>query len=131
MRCAPLLACLLTVAFAGCGGSDGNHAATIATIPSGTKRATAAPEQIAAGGRVVTDSGCLACHQIGNLGQSGPGSNLTGIGERRTPAEIRRGLLNAPAPMPPYNHLSRDRLDALVAYLSSLRDACPDGSDCG
>ena len=61
MRCASLLACLLTVAFAGCGGSDGNHAATIATIPSGTKRATAAPKQIAAGGRVVTDAGCLAC----------------------------------------------------------------------
>jgi len=43
---------------------------------------------------------------------------------------IRRSLIDPPPPMPSYEG-PRDKLDALVAYLSSLRDDCPDGSDCG
>ena len=44
---------------------------------------------------------------------------------------IRRSLFNSPAPMPSFRQLPEDRLDAIVAYLSSLRGDCPDGSDCG
>lgn len=78
---------------------------------------------------------CLACHQIGTRGNSGPGNNLAGIGARRSPAQIRRALLHAKAPMPSYAQLAPDDLGALVAYLAELRDtgggACPDDSDCG
>jgi ubiquinol-cytochrome c reductase cytochrome b subunit/menaquinol-cytochrome c reductase cytochrome b/c subunit len=130
MRCAFLLACVLAVAVGGCGGG-GDDAATTPTVTSATGRATGAPEQIAAGGRVVEDSGCLACHQIGARGNSGPGSNLDGIGDRMPASAIRRSLIDAPAPMPSFSQLPRERFDALVAYLSSLREDCPDGSDCG
>ncbi len=130
MRRTSLLACLLAVALAGCGGGDDDTAATTPTVTSATPSPTAAPAQIATGQRFVADAGCLACHQIGAHGNSGPGSNLAGIGDRMPPSAIRRSLIDAPAPMPSYEG-SRDKLDALVAYLSSLRDDCPDGSDCG
>jgi ubiquinol-cytochrome c reductase cytochrome b subunit/menaquinol-cytochrome c reductase cytochrome b/c subunit len=129
MRRASLLACVLAVALGGCGGDDTTQ--TTPTVTSSTGRATAAPEQIAAGARVVTDSGCLACHRIGARGNSGPGSNLDGIGGRMSQTAIRRSLIDARAPMPSFRQLPRDRFDALVAYLSSLRDDCPAGSDCG
>ena len=133
MRRGSLLACVLALALAGCGGgAEGtDDAATTATTVAPTTPATAASEQVAAGERVVVDAGCLACHQIGGEGQSGPGSNLDGIGDRMPPSTIRRSLINSPAPMPSYRQLPRDRLDAIVAYLSSLRGDCPDGSDCG
>ncbi len=91
----------------------------------------------AGGRRVIAAAGCLACHQIGSDGNSGPGNNLTGIGARRSRAEIRRALLGAKAPMPSYRDLPRKELDDLVAYLSALRgrspggEPCPDGADCG
>ncbi len=93
---------------------------------------------VADGRRVFERSGCLACHQLGSEGNSEPGNNLTGIGGRRSPAEIRRSIVDAPNPMPSYRRLGRERLDDLVAYLSALRGGssagdppCPDGSDCG
>ncbi|HEV7805097.1 MAG TPA: cytochrome c [Solirubrobacteraceae bacterium] len=88
---------------------------------------------IAAERRAVTDAGCLACHQIGPRGNSGPGSNLDAIGDRLPRSAIRRSLLDAAAPMPSYGQLPPERLDAIVAYLSSLRDgaSCPDDRDCG
>jgi hypothetical protein len=83
-------------AFAGCGGGDDDKVASVPTVTSSTQRLTAAPEQIAAGRRAVTDAGCRAFHQIGPRGNSGPGSNLAGIGDRMAPSAIRRRLLNAP-----------------------------------
>jgi mono/diheme cytochrome c family protein len=116
----------------GCGGGDDDKVASVPTVTSSTQRSTAVPEQIAAGRRAVTDAGCRACHQIGPRGNSVPGSNLAGMGDRMAPSAIRRRLLNAPAPMPSYRQLPRGRLQALVAYLSSLRaePSCRD-DDCG
>jgi ubiquinol-cytochrome c reductase cytochrome b subunit/menaquinol-cytochrome c reductase cytochrome b/c subunit len=130
---ASLLACIVACAFAGCGGGDDDKVATVPTVTSPTQRATAAPEHVAAGRRAVADAGCLACHQIGPRGNSGPGSNLAGIGDRMPRSAIRRSLLDARAPMPSYRQLPRDRLEAIVAYLSSLRaePSCPDDHDCG
>jgi menaquinol-cytochrome c reductase cytochrome b/c subunit len=119
MRRARLVACLLVVAVAGCGG-DEDRAETTATTPTRIS-----------GERVLTGAGCLACHQIGERGNSGPGDNLDGVGTRKTPAQIRTALLNPEAPMPSYRQLSPANLDALVAYLASLRGDCPEGSDCG
>jgi mono/diheme cytochrome c family protein len=119
MRRARLAACVLAVAVAGC-GSDDDRADKTATTPIRLS-----------GERVLTGAGCLACHQIGERGNSGPGDNLAGIGARRSPAQIRRALLNPEAPMPSYSRLSPANLDALVSYLASLRGDCAEGSDCG
>src|SRR5204862_5077291 len=82
------------------------------------------------GKRVVLASGCLACHQIGSEGNSGPGNNLSGIGARRSAAQIRGALLHATAPMPSYRELPRAQLDDLVAYLSALRGGAPGDPPC-
>ncbi len=133
------LACLAAMALAGCGGGDGDNGDTART-PSTDTTAMARPPgpgpgarpdpQLVAGRRVLEQSGCLACHQIGATGNSGPGNNLEGIGARRTPAQIERALTDSPAPMPSFAALPSARRDALVAYLAALR-GCPEGSDCG
>jgi mono/diheme cytochrome c family protein len=73
-----------------------------------------------AGRQVVAQSGCLACHKIGeNGGTLGP--NLTKIGGRVAPQAIARTLINPTAPMPSYASLPANKRDALVAFLSQLK----------
>ena len=120
MRRVRLAACLLAVAVAGCGGGDDEPADTT----------PAAPVRLS-GERVLTGAGCLACHQIGDRGKSGPGDSLDAIGARRSPAEIRRALVDHEPPVPSYRRLTSRNQDALVAYLASLDGDCPAGSDCG
>src|SRR4051794_38945674 len=70
---------------------------------------------------VAASSGCLACHKIGENGNSGPGPNLTHIGDRLLPAAIRRTLENPTAPMPSYRDLPEEKKEALVAFLGQLK----------
>jgi menaquinol-cytochrome c reductase cytochrome b/c subunit len=73
---------------------------------------------------VVGQSGCLACHKIGENGNAGPGPPLTEIGARLPPAAIARTLVNPTAPMPSFAGLqqqSPDKFNALVAYLGQLK----------
>jgi hypothetical protein len=77
--------------------------------------------QFRLGSRVVAQSGCLACHRIGEAGDAGPGADLTLIGSQRTPAAIERAILNPTAPMPSFRELPKQRLNAMVAFLSQLR----------
>lgn len=133
------------MALGACGSDDdgGRVQTATATVP-----VAPAPEQIdapvpvalpparrarfVAGRTVATRSGCLACHRIGTTGSDAPGSNLTGIGERRSRAELRQALVDPRGAMPSYDELPSDELDALVTFLSALGDAtCPDDSDCG
>ncbi len=73
-------------------------------------------------GKMVTaQSGCLACHKIGENGNDGPGPDLTHIGDRLLPGAIRRTLDNPTAPMPSFRELPEEKKDELVAFLSSLR----------
>ncbi len=100
--------------------------------PAPVSLAPAERARFVAGRDIARLSGCLACHRIGTTGSDDPGSNLTGIGERRSPAEIRRVLVDPQVAMPAYDELPADHLDALVTFLSALReDSCPDDSDCG
>ena len=81
---------------------------------------------------VVAQSGCLACHKIGENGNDGPGPNLTDIGDRLLPGAIRRTLENPTAPMPSFRNLPTQKKDDLVAFLASLRGTQPDpGQDSG
>jgi quinol---cytochrome c reductase cytochrome c subunit, bacillus type len=78
------------------------------------------PPQYEAGKLVVAQSGCLACHKIGENGNGGPGPNLTEIGNKLAPAAIERTLNNPTAPMPSYRGLPAEKKEALVAFLSQL-----------
>jgi quinol---cytochrome c reductase cytochrome c subunit, bacillus type len=73
---------------------------------------------------VAAQSGCLACHKIGENGNDGPGPNLTEIGARLPAAAIRRTLENPTSPMPSYRGLPEEKKSALVAFLAQL-----DGSE--
>jgi mono/diheme cytochrome c family protein len=78
-------------------------------------------KQYQAGKLVAAQSGCLACHKIGENGNDGPGPHLTEIGSKLEPGAIRRTLENPTAPMPSFANLPPQKLTALVNFLSSLK----------
>jgi len=78
-------------------------------------------KQYEAGKLVAAQSGCLACHKIGENGNDGPGPELTDIGAKLYPAAIERTLENPTAPMPSYRNLPAEKKDALVAFLAQLK----------
>jgi len=76
------------------------------------------------GKQVVAQSGCLACHKIGENGNGGPGPALTEVGDRLPSQAIARTLVNPTAPMPSFVGLrksSPDKFNALVTYVSQLK----------
>jgi menaquinol-cytochrome c reductase cytochrome b/c subunit len=79
------------------------------------------PARLQAGQNVANQSGCGACHKFGEAGNSGPGPDLTHIGEKLPAAAIERTLQNPTSPMPSYADLEKKKFDALVEYLSALR----------
>jgi menaquinol-cytochrome c reductase cytochrome b/c subunit len=79
------------------------------------------PPQYEAGKLVAAQSGCLACHKIGENGNGGPGPNLSDIADKLPKAAIRRTLENPTAPMPSYRSLDPAKKEALVNFLSQLR----------
>ena len=72
---------------------------------------------------VAAQSGCLACHKIGENGNDGPGPHLTDIGDKLLPAAIQRTLENPTAPMPSYRELDPEKKRQLVAFLSQLKES--------
>ena len=81
-----------------------------------------------AGKQVAAQSGCLACHKIGENGNGGPGPELTDIGDKLLPGAILRTLENPTAPMPSFSGLPEEKKTALVAFLSSLRGQAEEGA---
>ncbi|HEX2088071.1 MAG TPA: c-type cytochrome, partial [Solirubrobacteraceae bacterium] len=73
------------------------------------------------GKQVVAQSGCLACHKIGENGNDGPGPPLTDIGKRLQRQAIARTLINPTAPMPSFADLEPEQLDVMVAFLAELQ----------
>jgi menaquinol-cytochrome c reductase cytochrome b/c subunit len=71
-----------------------------------------------AGKKAVAQSGCLACHKIGDNGNAGPGPNLTHIGSRLPHQAIARTLVNPTAPMPSFKNLPPNKFSAIVDFLS-------------
>ena len=70
---------------------------------------------------IVAQSGCLACHKIGENGNDGPGPELTDIGDKLLPGAIQRTLENPTAPMPSYRNLDPEKKQQLVAFLAQLK----------
>ncbi len=77
------------------------------------------------GKSVAASSGCLGCHRIGENGNTGPGPDLSHIGDRLPRQALSRTLVNPTAPMPSYSTLRQnepEQFDQLVEFLSSLRE---------
>ena len=77
-----------------------------------------------AGKEVVGQSGCLACHVIGENGNNGPGPPLTHIGSKLPPGAIASTLRNPTAPMPSFKSLAQQdpqKFNNLVGFLSELQ----------
>jgi cytochrome c553 len=84
-------------------------------------------------GRALYDSaGCARCHSVAGVGS--PRYPLDGVGARRPPAQLRAWTVGAEAladSLPPatwrakqaFQAMRPENLDALVAYLGSLRGA--------
>ena len=70
---------------------------------------------------VVAQSGCLACHKIGDNGNIGPGPELTHIASRLPRQGIARTLVNPTAPMPSFKNLPPQKFNAVVDFLSQLK----------
>jgi menaquinol-cytochrome c reductase cytochrome b/c subunit len=81
-------------------------------------------KQYEAGRQVMAQSGCLACHKVGENGNGGPGPELTNIASRLPAAGIQRTLINPTAPMPSFSNLKEQdpkQFNELVDYLGSLK----------
>ena len=78
-------------------------------------------EQYEPGKLVVAQSGCLACHKIGENGNGGPGPDLTDIADKLPRAAILRTLENPTAPMPSFAGLPEEKKTAMVDFLAQLR----------
>jgi menaquinol-cytochrome c reductase cytochrome b/c subunit len=74
-----------------------------------------------AGRNAVAQSGCEACHTIGDDGNPGPGPVLTHIGSRIPANGIARTLVNPTAPMPSFKNLPPAEFTAIVDFLSDLK----------
>lgn len=88
------------------------------------------PSLVARGRAVYDDQSCARCHSVD--GRGNPRVPLDGVGARRTPEELRDWTTAAPPIRPElpgsaqrakdgFGRLPSAELDALVAYLSSLR----------
>src|SRR5579864_2482033 len=62
-----------------------------------------------AGEVVVGESGCLACHTIGEAGNNGPGPILTHIANTVPAQQIASTLRNPTPPMPSFKNLPPDK----------------------
>lgn len=76
------------------------------------------------GRMAAAQAGCLACHQIAENGNNGPGPKLTNIGQVLPESAIAETLRNPTAPMPSFESLAQsepEKFRALVTFLGSLR----------
>jgi ubiquinol-cytochrome c reductase cytochrome b subunit/menaquinol-cytochrome c reductase cytochrome b/c subunit len=104
------------------GANTGSPNAVDMKPPSGLS--TAELQTFNAGKLVVGQSGCLACHVIGDNGNNGPGPPLTHVGSKLPPGAIASTLRNPTAPMPSFKGLAQQdpkKFQNLVGFLSELQ----------
>jgi menaquinol-cytochrome c reductase cytochrome b/c subunit len=104
------------------GANAGSPTAIEMPTPAAIKQAGGSTlAEFEAGRLVVAQSGCLACHKLGDNGNSGPGPELTHIGSRLPRLGIARTLVNPTAPMPSFKNLPPKKFDAAIFFLSELK----------
>src|SRR3954463_1084040 len=79
--------------------------------------------QYEGGKEVVAQSGCLACHKLGENGNHGPGPELTHIAQKIPRAAIIRSVQIGPGIMPSYRALSPKKINQLADFASELDEA--------
>jgi ubiquinol-cytochrome c reductase cytochrome b subunit/menaquinol-cytochrome c reductase cytochrome b/c subunit len=104
----------------------GANAGSPTTVDMPTPKAVVAEggpilTQYEAGKLVLAQSGCLACHKIGENGNDGPGPPLTHIASRLPRQAIARTLVNPTSPMPSFKNLPPQKFNALVTFLANTR----------
>ena len=73
------------------------------------------------GKQIVAQSGCLACHAIGENGSHGGlGPDLTEIGSMVPRLAIKRSVAVGPGIMPAYEGFGEKKLNQVADYLASL-----------
>jgi menaquinol-cytochrome c reductase cytochrome b/c subunit len=104
------------------GANTGSPTAIEAAAPAAVVHAGGQSlAQYEAGKLVVAQSGCLACHKLGDNGNAGPGPNLTHIAARLPRQAIARTLVNPTAPMPSYKNLPPKKFEEIVNFLAQLK----------
>src|SRR5262249_57869778 len=104
------------------GANPGSPTSVDLKPPAGLSTNRAAVSR--AGEEVVGQSGCRACHVIGDNGNNGPGPPLTHIGSKLPAAAIASTLRNPTAPMPSFKGLAQSspqKFNNLVGFLSELQ----------
>jgi ubiquinol-cytochrome c reductase cytochrome b subunit/menaquinol-cytochrome c reductase cytochrome b/c subunit len=104
------------------GANAGPPTAIAMATPSAViQQGPSALAQYNAGKAAVAQSGCEACHKIGDNGNNGPGPPLTHIASRIPRQAIARTLVNPTAPMPSFKSLPPQKFTAIVNFLSDLK----------
>ncbi len=117
------LATILTIAYLTYEGAAAGSPNEVDLKPP----ATLTSQQVAtfnAGKLVVGQSGCLACHVIGDNGNNGPGPPLTHIGSKLRQEAIAQTLLDPTTPMPSFKGLAEQdpqKFQNLVNFLAELQ----------
>lgn len=95
-------------------------------VPAFAQQPTAADGQ-----KLFAEKKCSVCHLVGGVGNK-KGAVLDKVGSKLTPADIRAWVTNAPEmaatanidrkpPMKAYTDFTKPEVDALVAYLTTLK----------
>jgi mono/diheme cytochrome c family protein len=93
----------------------------LATPPAVAKASAHARAEYETGKLAVAQSGCLACHKIGDNGNTGPGPDLTEVGTRLPRQAIERTLIAPTAPMPSFKGLPPAKFQGIVTFLAALK----------
>jgi menaquinol-cytochrome c reductase cytochrome b/c subunit len=91
------------------------------TVPPPASLTAQQKAMFQAGENVVGESGCLACHVIGEAGNNGPGPVLTQIANTVPTQQIASTLRNPTPPMPSFKNLPPEKFNDLVYFLSNLQ----------
>ena len=106
-------------------------ALAIAILAASALPALAQQPTAADGEKVFAEKKCTACHLVGDVGNK-KGPVLDGVGSKLTRADIRQWITDAPdmaakanitrkPPMKAYTDFTKAEVDALVAYLATLK----------
>lgn len=93
--------------------------------------AVAQQASTAEGAKLLTEKKCTVCHLVNGVGNK-KGPVLDGVGAKLSKDDIRAWITNAPEmaakakidrkpPMKAYTDFTKEEVDALVAYLATLK----------
>ena len=117
------LATILAIAYLTYEGAAAGSPNSIDMLPPASLSASQIPS-FQAGKLVAAQSGCLACHVIGENGNNGPGPPLSHVGSKLRPGAIASTLRNPTPPMPSFKRLAQQspqKFQNLVSFLSELQ----------